>query len=183
MPAAPEWTASLAAGSPTTCRRQVRLNVIVGYDDNARRSRSVRRSLPSSAVTTPFTRIGIEVMLCSHLTSCTSTNTALKITQDAMRRRQQKQAYLPAEGAVDLSSNVGRQPGVIGLQIPQTEHRPSSVSVGEKTWTEMQTSLTEVDTNLVHLAKVQALEVLERQVWRQNEPVSQNRVKTRGMKS
>ena len=47
----------------------------------------------------------------------------------------------------------------------------------------MQTSLTEVDTNLVHLAKVQALEVLERQVWRQNEPVSQNRVKTRGMKS
>jgi hypothetical protein len=28
----------------------------------------------------------------------------------------------------------------------------------------------EAGTNLVHLAKIQALKVLQRQVWRQNEP-------------
>jgi hypothetical protein len=80
-------------------------------------------SSPSSAVTTPFTRIGSEVMLCSHLTSCTFTNPFQ--SQDKSycsyvhwHLGDGNWQYLPAEGAVNLPSNVRRQPRIVGLKIP-----------------------------------------------------------------
>lgn len=74
--------------------------------------------------------------------------------------------YLPAEGAVNLPSNVRRQPRIVGLEMPD---KPVS-SVGKKVNRNGLQKNSEAGTNLVHLAKVQALKVLQRQVWRQNEP-------------
>jgi len=168
MPAAPDWTASLAAGSGSgapTWRRQVMIGYgTCGEEEKKltvlRRDDSLHQDRHRGDALQPLNILHIH-----------NTNTALKITQDAMTRRlrrQQNKAYLPAEGAVDLSSNVGRQPGVIGLQTP---NRPPSVfSFSRREKVDRNANNSEADTNLVHLAKVQALEVLQRQERRQNEP-------------
>ena len=176
MPAAPEWTASLAAVEQTTRRRQqasrecnvwtleeeekaLKKLTVLCRDDSLHQDRQRgdalqpldilhvhKRSTASRVVVAPC--IGIISSYQSKIIIPSSSVCG----QFARQRTTQAQNRWPANA---------KQAGFISHQYQWVRECEQKRSAGKNS---------EDVTNLVHLAEVQALKVLQRQVWRQNEP-------------
>ena len=171
MPAAPEWTASLAAVEQTTRRRQqasrecnvwtleeeekaLKKLTVLCRDDSLHQDRQRGDALQPLDILHVHKRItvapAIGIMASRHIKARSY------IFQLRVR------SVCPA--TYDAS------PESLACKCQTGQFHQSSVGENSREQKRSAGKNSEDVTNLVHLAEVQALKVLQRQVWRQNKP-------------